>query len=144
LDALSVVAQEYILRLGIGNNITGGAHTRGVHWVYDRLTWGDVWVMRCINAGGNTSVATAVAPAADATGGTWQKLRLEVSSAAARADFWINNVQVSALGGITTNIPASTDVLYFPVHGITKSAGTTAAVWRNDYTALGFHSATLR
>jgi hypothetical protein len=144
LEALSVVAEEYISRQGWINNAVGGAPTRALYLVYDRLTWGNVWVMRAINAAGNTSVPTAIAPTIDAVGGSnWQRLRGEISSAGTRGDFWIDDVKVSGAGGITTNLPAVTDSLY-QQHGLTKSAGLSQRHIFIDYLRMQSYPTVLR
>lgn len=143
VSALSTAGEEYIARFGIGDNITGGAHTNGVYFVYDRITNGDVWALKNINTTSNNTVVTAVAPTTYGSGTTWQNLRLEVSSGATRSDFWIDQVQVSGSGGLATYLPTSVNVKIANVC-IAKSAGTTARVIRSDYVWLQSYPTTLR
>jgi hypothetical protein len=143
-EALSIAAEEFIVRHGPHNNITGGAPTRGCYLVYDRVTWGDVWVMRNINVAGNTSIPTAVAPNVDTTGAVWQKLRVEIDSAATRSDFLIDNVLVSAAGGLATNIPISTDMVKSGGSSITKSNGINHRHIYADYARVQSYPTALR
>lgn len=118
LPTLSTVAEEYIARVGFGDNIVGGAHANGVYFLYDRATHGDFWVLRNIDAGGNETVVTAVAPSS-----SYKKLRIEVASDSSRSDFWIDNTQLSPAGGLTTHIPGVS--LYQYVQSMTKTVGGT-------------------
>jgi hypothetical protein len=136
VSALSAVAEEYIARFGFGDNVSGGAHTNGCYFLYDRLTYGDLWVMRCINAGGNETIATAVAPTAGATGAEWQKLRVEIDALDERADFWIGKTKVSAAGGLATRMPLTSTAMKILNIGITKSAGGTARYLKVDLCRL--------
>jgi hypothetical protein len=144
VSALSTSGEEYITRFGIGDNATGGAHTNGIYFVYDRLTNGDFWVIKNINASGNATTVTAVAPTANTDGTVWQMLRLEISSAANRSDFWIDRVKVSGTGGIATYLPLTTTALKSASQGITKSAGTTARYVKVDYLWTQSYPITLR
>lgn len=150
LSAISSAADEYIARFGLGDNLTGGAHNNGVYFLYDRFNGGGApittWQIRNINGAGNTTVSTAVAPAYDTTGATWQKLRLEVDSAAARSDFWIDRVQVSAAGGLAANVPTTATALPIAHFGITKTedAGVNARYIRSDYLWMQSYPAALR
>ena len=142
LSALSVAADEFIIRCGIVDNIAGGAPTNACYFVYDRLTWGDVWTLRNIDAAGNNTVATAVVPAIT-PGTNWQLLEMEVSSAGARSDFWIDRVQVSPAGGLNTNMPTGAVNLYYFL-GITKSAGLNSRRIEFDYTQIQSYPTVLR
>ncbi len=125
LTNASTAADEYIARFGFGNNTTGGAHTEGAYFLYDRLTAGITnWQCRtCKTAGGAASTQTdsGVVPVYSAT--LSQKLRIEINSTDSRADFWIDNVQVSAAGGLAT-LPAVTTGIKLYIGGITRSAYT--------------------
>ena len=129
LSQLSCVTDEFILRFGMGDNAAGGAHTKGIYLLYDRATYGDVWVMRNINGSGNNTIATAVAPVVEVGGvaTTWQKLRIEHNSSMTRTDFFIDNVQVSPAGGLATYLPnGATDYVRLANFGITSTVGTGA------------------
>jgi hypothetical protein len=131
--ALSTVGEEYIYRCGIFDTTTGDAPANGVYFYYDRANKGDFWVIRNINASDNSTFTTAIAPKIGVSGDNWQELRLEVDSSAARSDFWIDKTQVSAAGGLTDYLPATTIATKIAAFGITKSAGTTARYIRSDY-----------
>jgi hypothetical protein len=139
---LSTAAQEYIFRAGPGNNITGGAHTRASYFLYDRATYGDIFVLKNINAGGNTVQNTAVVPVLVAAG--LQKLRMECSSSNSRSDFWIDKVQVSNAGGVSGNVPAITDGIKIGHMGVTKTAGASGAAFTVDYTKVCIYPTVLR
>jgi hypothetical protein len=129
---LSTAAEEFISRFGISDNITGGAPANGVYLLYDRAAYGDVWVMRNINGAGNNTVPTAVAPKTGSTGSDWQKLRVEVDSAASRSDFWIDNVLMSPAGGLNTRVPLAATAIKHLNICLTKTVGITARYWQMD------------
>jgi len=145
LYQLSVAAQEFIFRLGPGDNITGGAHTNGCYFVYDRATWGDFWVCRNINAAGNNTLVTAVVPAVSIVGVGWQKLRLEIDSVASRTDWFINNAQVSPAGGLNTRVPLpATAGVRAANLGITKTVGATVVYTFSEYARVQSFPTALR
>lgn len=122
-SGLSTAAEEYIARLGLHNNITGGAATDGVYFLYDRAATGDFYVTKTIAAaGGTTTNTTAVQPST--TFASPDSLAIEVNSAATRADFFINKV-LQFTHAVAANIP--TAVAVFPNFGLTKTAVTADA-----------------
>jgi hypothetical protein len=144
---LSVVSpgNEYVCEIGMHDDIAGAPPANGLFFRYDRLTTGtDLWYM-CTNDGtGLNAVATAVAPVVSNSGTVWQKLRVEVNSGRTRADFWIDNVQVSAAGGITAKIPGAATLIKAPNLGIWKSAGGNGRGIICDYVAYGSFPVTPR
>jgi hypothetical protein len=145
--AISTATEEYIGRVGIGDNITGGAHTEGCYFLYDRLGVDIHWQVKGIKTAGgaaNTVVDTAIAPLYSSSYDYYQRLRGEVSSAGTRFDAFINTTQVTASGGIT-NIPlTSTAIRPFEI-GITGSAYSAATrIMYTDYHWLQSYPTTLR
>jgi len=136
-QALSAAADEYILRFGIHNNITGGAPTDGIYLLYDHLNLGVNLQARNINSvagGGNTTVDTGVPMPATPN---WMKLRVEVNSAALRSDYFVNNALVSGVGGIVTRLPLTTTALKLLNIGMTNSAYTSVIHQANvDYSRI--------
>lgn len=148
ISAISSAADEYLARYGIGDNITGGAHTEGAYFFYDRLNLGTNWQFKTIKTAGgagNTVTDTGVAPVYGMTGAEWQKLRLEIASGGARADAWIDNVKVTAAGG-QANLPAATTAIKIAHLGITKTedAGVNARYLKVDYLRLQSYPTTPR
>jgi hypothetical protein len=139
--ALSTAGDEYIARYGFYDNTVGGAPVNGAYFLYDRATFGDVWVLRNINVAGNLTVPTAVVPVI-APGTNWQKLRVEADSSATRSDFWIDNLRVSAAGGLNTNMPTGANL--YMVEGITKTVGIAALRIEADYAQFQSYPVTLR
>jgi len=128
---LSTAAEEYIVRFGFGDNITGGAHTEGCYLIYDRYNGGGAaqpnWMIRHVKTAGGAGTSTAnsnIAVTAD-TGDLKQKLRLEINSSGNRVDYFIDNVQASVAGGVTANIPTVNSVQLRNIIGHTNSAYTT-------------------
>ena len=146
VSVLSVAAQEYIARFGFGDNVTGGAPTEGAYLLYDRVTAGlDLWQMKTIKTAGGagtTQTATAVVPVAGIAA-EFQKLRVEINSSASRADFIIDNVVTSPVGGLA-NIPAVTTPIKIALIDITKSAGATARFLKVDNIRIQSYPTTLR
>jgi hypothetical protein len=130
--ALATVAEDYIYRFGFSDNFAGGAPTNGVVFIYDRNTYGNVWVTRTISAaGGNTTNSTAISPK---TGANWDVLLGEISSNAARADFWVNNVlQFSHTTAANIPTAASGGIMF----GWTKTAGNGAEYNQSDTLEIG-------
>ncbi len=147
VSVLSDIAEEYIARYSVGNNITGGAHTEGAGFFYDRLTAGIVnWQLRTVKTAGgagSTQTDTGIAVLAGTTGAEWQKLRGEINSAATRFDAFINNVQASPAGGLGT-LPATTSAIKIAHMGITKSAGLTSRYLKIDYVRVQSYPLILR
>jgi hypothetical protein len=148
ISAISSAADEYIARYGIGDNITGGAHTEAAYFMYDRLNLGTNWQLKTIKTAGgaaNTVTDTGVAPIYGTTGAEWQKLRIEIASSGARADGWIDNVLISPAGG-QANLPAATTAIKIAHMGITKTedAGVNARYLKVDYLRLQSYPTTPR
>jgi hypothetical protein len=146
LSAISAPAEEYIFRFGIGDNITGGAHTEGGYFLYDRAGLGTTLRLKSIKTAGgaaNTVTDTGVQPIYGTTGAEWQKYRLEISSSGARLDGWLDNVLVSPAGG-QGNLPAVTTGIKLVNGGITKSVGTTARYVKADYVRIQSYPTVLR
>lgn len=144
----SAVADEYIGRLGEGDNITGGAHTEGSYFFTDRLNIGDDhWQFRDVKTAGGagvTTIDTGISPLYSATFDNFQRLRGEVSSNGARADAFINATQVTPGGGVA-NLPATSTTIKQLTGSITGSAY--ASVVRQmymDYYWLQSYPTTLR
>jgi hypothetical protein len=136
LSAISAVAEEYYFQFGIGNNVTGGAHTEGGFFLYDRLNINanmQVKTIRTAGGGaGNVVVDTGTQPVYGTTGAEWQHMRGEVSSDGLRFDAFLDKVQVSPVGGMAF-LPALTTNIKIICCGITKTAGGTSRYVKADY-----------
>jgi hypothetical protein len=129
----STALEEFIFRAGFGENATGAAHSSGAYFEYDRVTSGDFWRIVSANAASRTAVVTDSAPALVTDNVPPQKLRLELNSGQTRIDAWINQIQKTAAGGITTDIIAANSSVALPVMTMVKSAGTTSRYAYFDY-----------
>ncbi len=125
IPTLSVVAQEYIIRLGFGDLVTGADHVDGIYFEYNRLTNVN-WLLKTANNSVRTSTDSTVAVAA----GAWIKLKAIVNNNGTNVDYYINGTLV---GSVTTNIPTTVARVSGPTLIIVKSAGTTGLTMLVDY-----------
>jgi hypothetical protein len=125
-EDLSTITERYTFSAGFGDNIAAGDHLDGVYFEYAEGTSGNFWRLKTSNNGARTTTVTTSPIAAD----TWYKLKIEVAPSGARADFFINNVNI---GNITTNIPTGTGRTTGHLLKIEKSAGSTARLAYTDY-----------
>lgn len=140
----STALEEFIFRAGFGENATGAAHSSGAYFEYDRVTSGDFWRIVSANAASRTAVVTDSAPALVTDNVPPQKLRLELNSGQTRIDAWINQIQKTAAGGITTDIIAANSSVALPVMTMVKSAGTTSRYAYFDYYSFDVFPTTKR
>jgi hypothetical protein len=130
ISNLSDAVQEFVLRIGFGDNIAGGAHTRGVYLLYDRATHGDFFVCRNVDVAGNDTFVSAEAMTAGVN-----VFQIEIASDLSRTDFFVNKARISPVGGLLTHIPIN------GVHcinvGMTKSVGATNRHFKSDYLHVG-------
>lgn len=115
LVQLSVVAQEFIQYIGLGDNTGAGDMTDGVYFVYDRLTSVNRQI-RTASGGTITNTITTTAVVA----GSWIALWFIVNAAWTSVEFFINWVSVWT---IVTNIPIGAN-LTNPLFSMKRSAGT--------------------
>jgi hypothetical protein len=111
VSALSTAGEEYIARVGFGDNVTGGADTEGAGHLYDRLNIGanlQLKTIKTAGGAGNTVVDCGAVPTAGTTGAEWSTWRGEISSGGTRFDAWVDQVQKSPVGGMA-NLPADQD-----------------------------------
>lgn len=147
LSAISAVAEEYYFQFGIGNNVTGGAHTEGAIFLYDRLNINDNMQVKTIRTAGggagNVVVDTGTQPTYGTTGAEWQHMRGEVSSDGLRFDAFLDKAQVSPVGGMAF-LPALTTNIKIISCGITKTAGATSRYIKADYFKVESYPVALR
>jgi hypothetical protein len=124
--------EEFVPRIGLSDNISGGAPTNGCIFYLDVNAYGNVWVCRTVSAAGNNTTATAVTPGVDPT---YNVLSMEVSAAAARVDYWIDKALV-ATHSTAANIPTGVQLPHSS--GIAKIAGANARTLYTDYIASGY------
>lgn len=123
VPVLSTAAQEFGFFCGLATATTTLAQTNGMYFLYNRLLYGDFWVLVTVNGGVATTTTTAVAVSTT----NFQKLRVDTVDGTSAA-FYIDGTLV---GTHTTNLPISTRVGL--VTGVFKSAGTTARTTLVDY-----------
>jgi hypothetical protein len=134
IPLLSTVGEEYITRLGFGDNYAGD-HNDGVYFEYDRLTNVN-WLMCAANGGVRTKTDTGVAVAA----GGWIRLKVVVNTAGTSAAFYIDGVYV---GAVVANLPAG-GAVFTNMILIVKSAGVTARAINIDWCWLHIDLAVTR
>lgn len=123
VPVLSTAAQEFGFICGLATATTTLTQSNGLYFLYNRLVYGDVWVVVAANGGIVTATATATAVSTT----NFQKLRIDTVDGTSAA-FYIDGTLV---GTLTTNIPTSTQVGLLT--GVFKSAGTTSRNVRVDY-----------
>lgn len=126
IPTLSVAAQRYTIRLGLGDfwNVATLTPVQGVYFEYDEATslnW------RVVNQNG--AVLTAVDSGVAVVAGAFIKLAFFVQDVGPQSTFYINGVQVPGTP-IGTNLP--TGLLGFG-YQILKSAGLLARTMLLDY-----------
>ena len=98
LQALSIAANRYVFRCGLGN-VIGNVPTQGVVFEYDETAL-TTWRLRTINGANISSVDSTVTVVA----GAWVKLVFIVNAAGTSVEFFINDVSVGTLATVA-NIP---------------------------------------
>ena len=126
IPALSTAAQEYTLRLGLGDLVTGADHVDGVYFEYDRLVNGVNW--RCKTA--NNSVRTNTDSTVAVVAGAWTKLKIVVNNGGTNVDYYVNGALAAS---VTTNIPVTVARACAPTLIINATAGITAKTLLVDY-----------
>jgi len=97
---LSTPTNRYILRAGLGDNITNNADfTNGIYFEYSDNINGGSWTVKTASAGIRTTNNTATPVTTD-----WVNLGIVINAAATSVAYTINGVTVAG-SPITTNIP---------------------------------------
>lgn len=125
VPTLSTALQEYTLRLGYGDLVTGADHADGVYFEYDR-TQSVNWRCKTANNSARTTADSGVLVAA----GAWIQLRFVVNAAGTSVQFYINGTLVATN---VTNIPITSARVCSPTLIINKTVGTTASTVLFDY-----------
>lgn len=128
LSALSALADEYIVRVGLGTGSSATDFTNGVYFEYNRLSSVN-WLRCTADNSSRTKTASSTAVAA----GSWVKLRIDINAAASSAEFFVNG---TSIGTNSTNIPTAAGRYVAPAAHIKKSAGTTPCVLSTDFYEL--------
>jgi hypothetical protein len=136
IPTLSAVAEEYILRFGFADAITGADISDGAYFEYDRLTNVN-WLAKTAANSARTATATATAVAAAA----WIRLKVIVNATGTAAYFYINDVLVATN---ILNIPTGAGRQTSCNMTIVKSAGTTARTFQGDWAWLHIDLTTSR
>ena len=123
VPTLSTVGEEFILRIGLGDSVTGTT-TDCVMFKYDRLTSVN-WIKETKSNGTVTTVASSTA-----VGTGWIKLKIVVNAAGTSAEFfiagskcWDNSHEYTNGAGRELTVMSS----------LIKSAGPTSRTARIDY-----------
>jgi hypothetical protein len=124
IPILSVVAQEYIIRVGFGDTTGAGDMVDGIYFEYNRLISTN-WILKTASNSTRTQVISSIA-----VGTVFTDLAFEINDSATRVDFFIDGVSA---GTIATNIPTGTARAFGPLLKIEKSAGTTTRQLIVDY-----------
>jgi hypothetical protein len=107
----------YVFRVGFGDSYTAAKNNDGAWFEYDSTTSAK-WMICAAGAGDVTRMGTAGADVAFNT--TLYDLNVEISSAATRADFWINRVFVGTISD--ANVPQALET-FGVVHILANVAG---------------------
>lgn len=127
LPVLSSSTQEYIVRVGFGDNTGAGDMVDGIYFEYNRLISNN-WLLKSSSSSTRTQVITSIPVVAN----VWFDLTSEVNDLGTLIEFFINNVFI---GSIATNIPTTVARVFGPLLKIEKSAGTTTRQLLVDYFA---------
>ena len=130
IDSLSTVGEEYILRLGFGDNLNAD-FVDGVYFEYDRLGSGNNWFLCSSSNSARTKVDSTIPVGAAG----WIRLKIIVNANASIADMYINN---SLCYHLNTNIPSGSGRELTSLIQLVKSAGTTPRTVRVDWIWLHF------
>lgn len=125
IPTLSDASNEYSIRVGMGDVVTGADFVDGVYFEYVRTTSVN-WSLKTALNSARTLVDSTVAVAA----GAWIKLKAVVNDNGTNVDYYINGTLV---GSVTTNIPVTVARVCSPALVIAKSVGTTARTMLADY-----------
>lgn len=123
--ATPTVGNDYILRAGLGNNLTISDHTDGVYFEINRATSTTNWIRKSVKSGvGTTFFDTTIA---FATG--WVNLDILINADASNVDFYINGVSAGSIA--TANIPNVVPV--GPSIKVSRVAGTSTPLQADYY-----------
>jgi hypothetical protein len=136
IPTLSTITEEFSLRIGFMDSITG-ASTDGMYFRYDRLTT-TFWR---ISARANSVSTDATTATTVVTG--WTRLKIVVNAAGTSASFFVNGTEVSG-SPLTTNIPTGAGRETTVAASLIKSAGSSARVVNFDYVAFDIDLTTPR
>lgn len=123
LPNLADAGQDYVLRVGFGDDVTAADNDDGIYFEYDRSTSVN-WRICCASGGVRTKTTSATAVGAAA----WIRLKWVVNAGGTSVEFFVDGVSV---GTITTNIP--TTGWSVPMYKFGKTAGATTRVLHIDY-----------
>lgn len=106
MDQLSTLLEEFVFRIGLGNNTTGNNdHTDGIYFEYDRSILATTWLLVTASGGVRTRTSTGVTVTAD----SWVHLRFEATTSGVNS--WVNgafaattNSNIPTIAGIGLNI----------------------------------------
>ena len=135
----NAAANETTMRVGLSDNIAGGAATNGIQFINDFTTYGNFWVTRTIAAaGGNTTNVSASVPVLYPN---YENLSFEVNAAGTRVDFFIGNVFLFT-HAVAANIPLGISIAN--QFSATKVLNTSTRYLYVDYVEQGFYPTTQR
>lgn len=101
MPILSDATNRFVVRIGLGDNVSGGDNTDGVYFECDLATHGDnEWRGCTANNAVRTKLDLNTLPVAD----TWQRLKFIVSADGTSVSFYIDDVYK---GAVATNIPTA-------------------------------------
>lgn len=139
IDALSSALQEYSLRFGALDSLTG-APADGVYFEYDRGTAPNLttWTLKTAKASAR-STATGGTDVAVATG--WTYLEWRVSADGLTVSGYVGGVHI---GDVTSNLPTTLTNFFIGGFQLISSVGTTPKIVGVDRVAYGIEFPTPR
>jgi hypothetical protein len=144
LDTLATAAQDYVVRIGLGNSATNTAPTNGVYLEYNRAV--STFFQAVTVAGGTeTRVDTNGIIAAVAVNQLY-RLRVEINALATEVKFYIRATDFAGVETIAntlvattiTNIPAAVNQPVGMFANIDKTAGVQTRLLYIDYAYLNY------
>lgn len=127
LEALSSGTQEYVVRVGFGNDINANDYSEGIYFEYDR-TASTSWRICTATTPITTTNRTKTTTAVTVNAGEWVKISATINTDATAIAYYINGTLV---GAISTNIPKGK--LVSPIGKIVKTVGNNSRSLYIDY-----------
>lgn len=124
VPTLSDASNTFTIALQLAESSTSPSANNRVGFRYSHGLNSGKWLAECDSAGSTSTLDSGVTVAVD----TWYELELVVNGGGTSVEFFVNG---SSVGTIATNIPTATALGI--LHGIFKSAGTTARLVYADW-----------
>ncbi len=125
IPTLATIAEDYRIRIGFGDDLTGADHVDGIYFEYDRGVSAN-WRCKTASNSSRTTTDSGIAVAA----GAWTKLSWVTNAGGTSVAFYVGTTLAAT--NVAT-IPTAVARVCGPVSIIQKIAGTTARTFLVDY-----------